>query len=222
MCRYQEKGLSDMKKRSPRRLAIAFALLGSVALASSASAHCDSPEGPVIPAVHKALEANDLTPALRWIKPEYEQEIREAFAKAQKVREAGGEARELADRYFIETFVRLHRAGEGAPYTGVKPAGTDPGQVVRAADAALQSGSDETLRKLLLDRIDEAVHQRFARAKEALVHADHSIEAGRECVEAYVAYVHFVEQLDRLTSHAAHGHGEHDDHPAAHHEQHHH
>ena len=43
------------------------------------------------------------------------------------------EARELADRYFFETLVRIHRAGEGAPYTGLKPAGRDLGPAVPAA-----------------------------------------------------------------------------------------
>lgn len=172
----------------------------TLAIASAASAHCDTPEGPVLPVVQRALETKDLTPALRWIKPEYEQEIRAAFAKAIEVRKSGGAPQEMADQYFAETFVRLHRAGEGEPYTGIKPAGGDPGDAVKAADEALKSGNDAALVKLITDSAAKAVQQRFARARQALAHADSSVEAGREYVDAYVAFVHFVEHLHTLTA----------------------
>jgi hypothetical protein len=41
------------------------------------------------------------------------------------------EAKALADRYFFETLVRLYRAGEGAAYKGLKPAGRDLGAAKR-------------------------------------------------------------------------------------------
>jgi hypothetical protein len=43
------------------------------------------------------------------------------FTKTLAVRKQSKEAKELADMYFFETLVRIHCAGEGAPYTGLKP-----------------------------------------------------------------------------------------------------
>lgn len=187
--------------------AAALALMVSLGAVSQVWAHCDTPEGPVIPAVHKALETKDLTPAMRWIKPEYEKEIKEAFNKALEVRKSGGAAQEMADQYFTETFVRLHRAGEGEPYTGIKPAGGDPGPAVTAADASLNSGNDEALVKLMKDAVGKAVQERFAKAREAKAHADQSVDAGRAYVEAYVGLTHFVERVYAMTEEQGHGAG---------------
>jgi hypothetical protein len=55
-----------------------------------------------------------------------------------KARHEGPASREVADRHFFETVVRLHRAGEGAPYTGLKPAGLDVGPVIPVAEHGLQ------------------------------------------------------------------------------------
>jgi len=63
--------------------------------------------------------------------------------------------------HFFETLVRIHRAGEGAPYTGLKPAGRDLGPAIPAADKALESGSSEQLVKLLTDTVRNGVHERF-------------------------------------------------------------
>jgi len=80
-------------------------------------AHCDILAGPVVMDAKKALEKSDVTPVLKWVKKEHEGEIKVAFKKTLKVRKQSKEAKELADMYFFETLVRLHRAGEGAPYT---------------------------------------------------------------------------------------------------------
>ena len=79
-----------------------------------AEAHCDTMGGPVVADAKVALEKKDVTPALKWVNVKDEREIRELFTKTLKVRAHGSEARELADRYFFETLVRVHRAGEGA------------------------------------------------------------------------------------------------------------
>src|SRR5688572_7912286 len=100
----------------------------------SAFAHCDSLDGPVVKAAQKALDTQNVDLVLVWGRPEDESEIRIAFNKTLAVRTLGQMAKELADRYFYETVVRLHRAGEGAPYTGLKPAGRDLGQAIPAAD----------------------------------------------------------------------------------------
>lgn len=106
------------------RIALAIALIGVVAfsalvLTTPTQAHCDSAKGPVATAAHQALISNNVKLILPYVKPDAEVELTAAFNEASKVRKQGPTARQLADRYFIETSVRLHRAGEGAPFTGV-------------------------------------------------------------------------------------------------------
>ncbi|MFB3921264.1 MAG: DUF6448 family protein [Terriglobia bacterium] len=162
-------------------------------LPSLAWAHCDTLEGPVVKAAKLALERGDVTPVLKWVKAQHEPEIREAFAQTLKVRATGSEARALADRFFFETLVRLHREGEGAPYTGLKPPGTKPEPAVLAADQALEHGSVDALVKLLADEVAAGVRKRFAHAAVAKKGADNTIDAGREFVAAYVEFVHYAE-----------------------------
>jgi len=51
----------------------------------------------------------------------------------------------------------------------------------------------------------EGIRRRFALAAEKRKHAEESVEAGREFVQAYVEYVHYVERLHAdATSPAAH------------------
>lgn len=174
-------------------IAVLFAGAGAL-LPRAAGAHCDTMDGPVVTTAKAALEKGDVTPVLKWVQKDQETEIRAAFQKTLAVRGKGPEARELADMYFFETLVRVHRAGEGAPYTGLKPAGeVEPG--IAAADKALESGSAEALVQEVAERVAAGVRERFAHAAERKKHADESVEAGREFVEAYVEYVHYVERL---------------------------
>jgi hypothetical protein len=169
-----------------------------------ALAHCDTLDGPVVQDAAAALASKDVTPVLKWVGPEKEAEIREAFERALTVRALGPEARALADRFFFETLVRVHREGEGAPYTGLKPAGTkvDPG--IAAADTALATGSVEPLAKLLSTQVETGLRLRHAHVIEARKHASASVAQGRQYVAAYVEYVHYAERLLSATSAAPH------------------
>jgi len=169
-----------------------------------AGTHCDTLDGPVVTTAKMALEKGDVTPVLKWVSKEYENEIRDLFKKTLAVRGKSPEAKELADMYFFETLVRLHRAGEGAPYTGLKPAGAVE-LPMAAADKALEMGNVDGLVKNITDHIAAGIRERFNRVIETKKHMDESIEAGREYVEAYVDYVHFVERL-HLNTHAEPGH----------------
>jgi hypothetical protein len=177
-------------------------------LPRAANAHCDTMDGPVVMAAKQALEKGDVTPVLRWVKKEDEETIHVAFKKTVMVRNKGPEAKELADMYFFETVVRLHRAGEGEPYTGLKPAGTELEPAVVAADKALESGSAEALIELVTDDMTKGIRERFAHAVAARKHVDKSIEAGREFVAAYVEFVHYVERLHLNAIGSAVHHGE--------------
>jgi hypothetical protein len=190
----------------PIRVAITCLIAAGLLCPAAARAHCDTMDGPVVTAAKTALAQGNLTVVLKWVRPEYEPEVRTAFERTLTVRALGSEARELADVYFFETVVRLHRAGEGEPYTGLKPAGTDPGPAVATSDEALAEGSVDTLVKIVTDAVADGIRARFAHARETRSHADDSVEAGREYVQAYVGFVHYVERLygDAAAAHAAH------------------
>ena len=165
-------------------------------------AHCDSLEGPVIKDARLALEKGDPAPVLKWVMKEHEVEIRVAFKQTMAVRGKGDDAKALADHFFFETLVRIHRAGEGEAFAGLKP-GSDVDPGIAAADRALQLGSADELGSHMSAAVVEGIHERFAAAVEKKKHAADSVEAGREYVEAYVNYIHFVENVNRLTSHGA-------------------
>lgn len=164
-----------------------------LATSGTALAHCDREKGPVIQEARAALEKGDVTPVLKWIKMDRETEVRKAFAMAQAVRDKGPEAKELADRQFIETLVRLHRAGEGAPYTGIKDEPVDP--IIAMADMALEKGTAEELTQEIGNHMVTVMKKKFDRAVKASKHKDDSVEAGRKFVEAYVDYMHYVENV---------------------------
>jgi uncharacterized protein DUF6448 len=178
-------------------------IAGLLLVPGLAGAHCDTMDGPVVTAAKAALEKGDVTPVLKWVSKDDEKEIRELFQKTLVVRGKGIEAKELADRHFFETLVRIHRAGEGATYTGLASGPAEP--VIAAADKALESGSADTLVKHVTDAAARGIRERFARTAERKKHAAESIAAGREYVEAYVEFTHYVERLhDDATAHGAH------------------
>jgi hypothetical protein len=184
-----------MKNRTKRLLA-SLVLAGLLAFVPAiADAHCDTMDGPVVAAAAAALRAGDIVPVLAWIKPEHENDVRSAFLKTLEVRKQGGLAKEVADAYFFETVVRLHRMGEGEPYTGIKPAGTPLHPAVASAERALSTGSANQLRTELNEKLSAAVAEKFNRVMEARRHQQESVEAGRAYVAAYVEFMHFVEQM---------------------------
>ncbi|MHC4480618.1 MAG: DUF6448 family protein [Planctomycetota bacterium] len=189
--------MSRRKIAATAGVALAVAGLGTwLILARVAYAHCDTLDGPVVIEAKAALDQGDVTPLLKWAKKEHEEEIRAAFKKTVAVRAKGPETKELADTYFFETLVRLHRAGEGAPYTGLKPAGqVEP--PVAAADKAIDAGSVDELAKKIGQAAEKGVKERFERLMAANTHKDESVEAGRAYVEAYVIFVHYVEALHK-------------------------
>jgi hypothetical protein len=143
-------------------------------------AHCDTLDGPVVAAARVSLEKGDATPVLKWVKKEDEKEIQELFNKTLIVRKQGKEALELADKYFFETLVRIHRAGEGAPYAGLKAAGSvEPS--VAAADKALESGSADDLVKLVTEAAEKGIRERFVHAMEAKKHSEHTVCGQKIC-----------------------------------------
>jgi len=171
-----------------------------------ALAHCDGLDGPVVTRAQKALQTGNVNLVLPWVRAEDESEIRRAFDHAMSVRKLGAQARELADSYFFETLVRIHRAGEGAPFSGLKPAGRDLGPAIPAADRALEDGSVEAVARLLTAAVREGVHKHFHAAAGRRNFDPNDVSAGRAYVEAYVPYVHYVERLWQAATGGAHAH----------------
>jgi hypothetical protein len=197
------------------RWTLVVCAVGLVAFGTTtAAAHCDTMDGPVVKEAQAAIEKGDVTPLLKWVKKEDEAEIKAAFKKTVIARRKGAEAKEIADRWFLETLVRIHRAGEGAPFTGLKPAGTDLPHVVVAADKALEGSLPiEEVAKHVSSMVEEGIKKRFAVVAEKKKKAASSVEAGREYVAAYVEYVHFVEGI------AAKAQGQGGEHHHDHHEE---
>jgi len=123
-----------------------------------------------------------------------EAEIRNHFQKTLAVRKLNAQAKDLADMYFFETLVRLHRAGEGAGYAGLKPAGKiEP--PIAAADKALESGKLESVVKLISERMHEELERHFKETTLRKKYNPDDIAAGRAFASAYVEYTHYVERL---------------------------
>ncbi len=194
---------------------LALGLGAGLLLPSPARAHCDSLDGPVVGVARLALQKGEVTPALKWVRPQDEAAIKEAFARTLAVRRLGPEAQSLADQSFFETLVRIHRQGEGAPYTGLKPAGSaEPG--IAMADQALDKGTIDALVAVVARDVEHGIRERFARVMETRKRAGDSVAAGREYVAAYVTFIHYVEGLHEAARAAASGHGTHET-AAAHH-----
>lgn len=203
-----------------RQLSAAAAFVGLVALGvsspSTAQAHCDTLSGPVITAARKALETDNVNLVLIWVQPRDEAAVRTAFKEAVSARQAVASTRDAAESRFFDTLVRIHRAGEGAPFTGIKPADTDIGRAVPAADKALETGVVEPALLPLNDAVRHGVEKHFQQARERRSYDPNDVAAGRAFVKSYVEYTHFVEGIyNAATATDHHEHGP----EAAHHVQ---
>jgi hypothetical protein len=180
---------------------ITAVLVAGIAFGSTgARAHCDSVDGPVAKAALTALDDGNVYPVLAYAPAAAEDEIRAAFERSRKVRVLAGDARELADRAFLETVIRLHRAGEGAAYTGLKPAGIDYGPAIPAAEKAVKTGDITALRAVLVEAVEHALTERLAHVRELKgVSLDAKTAAevphARERVGAELGFVTFAETL---------------------------
>lgn len=193
-----------MRVRLVKMAVFFLAAMSVLLLPAIASAHCDTLRGPVVTEARQALEKGDVTPVLKWIRPADEAEIRVAFERTLAVRRLSPQAKELADRYFFETLVRLHRASEGEAYTGLKDEPVEP--IVASAEKAIQTATAEPLVNELQQAVAAGVRQRLTRVVETKQHMNDSVAAGREYVAAYVDYLHYIEELHLVLA----GHAEHD------------
>lgn len=201
------------QKRSKRSSLVILAvlvvgvLISALAIPRPAQAHCDSEKGPVATAAHQALEKGNVKLILPYVKPESENELTAAFKQTLEVRKSGGKVMELADRYFIETAIRLHRAGEGAAYVGVTDEATP--KAILVADKAMASGSLDETYKLLDQQIKAGIQEKYDAVVTARKNAEKlgTVEAHRERVEAELIFEKYIYELSTLAT-AAEPHAE--------------
>lgn len=186
-------------------LAIATVLL-VLTQSASVRGHCDGLDGPVVQAAEKALATGDVNLVMIWVPKTAEAELRKTFSETLAVRKLSAQARQLADTHFFETLVRLHRASEGAGFSGLKPRGRDLGPAIPAADKALRDGNADALVQLLVTTIQGRVRDHFKDALTKQKFASDDLDAGRAFVKAYVQYIHCVEALYEAATHPTLGH----------------
>lgn len=196
--------------------------IGTVAAAAAlmlimpltASAHCDTMGGPVVADGYKAIESGNINYVLKWVQPEYEKEMKSKFDLIMKMKDLSPEAKEVAEQYFFSELVRVHRAGEGASFDGLKPLGTPVDEVVEAADESIAAGNLDPINKmnqegLIPDERMAEIAERFEKVMSLKDYDVNDLEAGREFIEAYVSFFKFAEGEEEhgaqgeVTSHGA-------------------
>lgn len=194
-------------------LAVALVAATSVLLLHPrrVSAHCDTLDGPTARDGRTALETRNVNHALKWVAPEGEAELREIFDRAVAAAADGPIAREVAHRWFLENLVRIHRAGEGAAYTGLQPVGAPlPARVV-AADLSVDLGTLEPLRGQVDDEEYPELERRFADVLARGGYDVDDLDAARAYIAAYVRFFKYAEGHDDHDhdEHLAHAHAGH-------------
>ena len=167
-------------------------------------AHCDTEDGPAVQDARLALEMGNANIALKWVHAEGEDDVRTAFDDAHAAR--GGDRAQQAERQFLETLVRVHRAGEGAGFDGIKPTGTQLPPEVVAADAALAAAEIEPLRGLIPDERWPELEKRFAVVLDKKGFDVDDLDAARDYVASYVHFYKYAEGEDGHQHHGGHVH----------------
>lgn len=166
--------------------------------------HCDSLDGPVVSAARQALEAADVDLVLPFVPERGEDEVRAVFEAVLHVRSLSEQARDVADRLFFETVVRVHRAGEGAPFTGLKPAGLPVGPVIPLAEQAVETGSPEALVDFLMAMVRDELTRRLEDVVALSAERGRTVADGRRYVEAmlgFEVYSHHLYEAMRASPH---------------------
>jgi len=192
--------ITDSLKRNPKRkrksgiLITPLMILSLLILSTNVTfAHCDTMDGPVIKDAKIAIEKNNVNYVFKWIRPQDENELKNAFLLTMNVRILSTDARILADKYFFETLVRLHRSGEGVPFTGVKPSGTPIDEKILTADKSIETGDLTPLMELVPEEAIPELKERFIKAMSLRNFDVNNVEAGRAYIESYVQFFKFAE-----------------------------
>jgi len=187
---------------------ILLILMLTAFIGSPAFAHCDSYDGPVVKDAMKALKTNNVSLVLKWVNENQSQEITALFNKTYSSRNDNKEIYTIIEKHFLETLVRLHRETEGAPYTGLKPAGTTK-EIIKLTDNTITTGSANEMISKLNNHIEKVIKEKYQKVSELNKVKDISVEKGREYVKAYIDYTHTVEAIHNILELSNDGHSAH-------------
>ena len=135
-------------------------LMFTVFASTPALAHCDSYDGPVIQDATKALATNNVNLVFKWLEKSQEKEITTLFNKTFQLKNGDKEVYAIVEKHFFETLVRLHREIEGAPYTGLKAAGTTK-PIIKMTDEAIKTGNVDDFLLKFNKHIEKAVREKY-------------------------------------------------------------
>lgn len=195
-------------KTGKRALFIILLFLGLWAIPQNAFAHCDSYDGPVVKDALKALDINDSALVMKWIDTKHEKEIKDLFAETMKYKSGDKEIYSLLEKHFLETLVKVHREGEGEPYTGLKPAGTTK-QIIQLTDSALAEQDFEGFLVKYNGHVNEILTEKYEKVAQLDKVKNESVQKGRDFVAAYVDYTHTIEMMHDILIHTGGAHGAH-------------
>ena len=188
---------NSTKKISQRVVLLLSVIFLSFVSPQIASAHCDSYDGPVIKDAMKAFEQQNVELVLKWVEPKYDKIITEKFNQTLKLTGSNEEVNKIIRTHFLETLVRLHREGEGASFTGLKPVGSMT-PMAEMADNSLDKNDIDYVVEAVNSHLGEVLKERFTKAMELSKTKDNSVEQGRAYVDAYVQYTHTLEALEHI------------------------
>lgn len=161
-----------------------------------AFAHCDTLDGPVVVAAKKAIETENVNIVLVWVKKSEENKVKELFQKTIIDRKASPVEKDHIDMLFFENLVRIHRAGEGESFEGLKPVGTKIDPIIIMADKAVEIGSVNSLLEEMNTGLKNTVQNNFKEVLEKKNYKIDDVDAGRDYIESYVKFLHYVEGVD--------------------------
>jgi hypothetical protein len=159
----------------------------------------------VVTAARQALETGDVNLVLPFVPEQGEPEVRAVFDTVSGVRGLGDAAGDVADRLFFETVVRVHRAGEGAPYTGLKPAGLSVGPVIPLAEQAIEARSAQPVADFLAGELHDQLRHRMEEVIALAAAKDRSMADARAYVQAMLGFEVFCHHLFQAMHAPAHG-----------------
>ncbi len=158
-------------------------------------AHCDTMDGPVITAAKKSIETKNPNYFLIWVQEKDEAKILEEFKNVLEERVKNPSNAESIDTTFFGSLVKIHREGEGATYTGIKPAGDFGSPLIPLVDEAIDSGSSEKLEALFPEALRVQVVDRFQEVIGKKNYPLENVPAGRDYVESYIVFFHWALNL---------------------------
>jgi len=158
-------------------------------------AHCDTLNGPVVNDAKQALEKANADIVLKWVRQQDEEKIKKALNETLEKRKQQPGNKDNIDMTFYEEVVKLHRAGEGVEYSGIKTGQIEVNPAIEKADEALLKGDSSELIKMFPENSRKDIQNGFNNVMEKKKYMNDSVAAGREYVASYVEFMHHIESL---------------------------